>query len=300
MIILHDKYGQQLGNRLILFSHFIAFSERTNTTILYPAFEEYAHLFYGTRYNPLCRYPSHIEVATHKIFRKIYHDAVQIAYVRGWISNLVVRNWIQDITLPTLERRLYVHSTCAEDIDLLQRLASHKIVFFAGWRFRDFEGVVFHAEKIRHFFKPAKNYMNDLERFTRQFREGCDTLIGLHIRLGDYKEQAAQWYFTLDYYRQLVIHLQSIFSNRNCFILLASNENVREHFTDISNIKFCPGHILLDLYLLAECDYIIGAPSTYSEWAAFYGNKRYFRILEEGIFPTPNDFMFIDAVGRDF
>jgi hypothetical protein len=33
-----------------------------------------------------------------------------------------------------------------------------------------------------------------------------------------------------------------------------------------------PGHFIEDLYALASCDYIIGPPSTFSQWASFYGN----------------------------
>jgi hypothetical protein len=28
-----------------------------------------------------------------------------------------------------------------------------------------------------------------------------------------------------------------------------------------------------DLYALARCDYIMGPPSTYTQWASFYGNQ---------------------------
>ena len=32
-----------------------------------------------------------------------------------------------------------------------------------------------------------------------------------------------------------------------------------------------PGTEIGDLYSLAACDYIIGPPSTYTQWASFYG-----------------------------
>jgi hypothetical protein len=33
-----------------------------------------------------------------------------------------------------------------------------------------------------------------------------------------------------------------------------------------------------DLYALAKCDYIIGPPSTFSQWASFYGSKPLFQL----------------------
>lgn len=35
---------------------------------------------------------------------------------------------------------------------------------------------------------------------------------------------------------------------------------------------FGSGDTVEDLYALAECDYLIGPPSTFTVWASFYGN----------------------------
>ena len=34
------------------------------------------------------------------------------------------------------------------------------------------------------------------------------------------------------------------------------------------------------MYSLAECDYIVGPPSTFSTWASFYGNVPIYRITD--------------------
>ena len=34
-----------------------------------------------------------------------------------------------------------------------------------------------------------------------------------------------------------------------------------------------------DLYALARCDYIMGPPSTYTQWASFYGNAPLFHLF---------------------
>jgi hypothetical protein len=38
-------------------------------------------------------------------------------------------------------------------------------------------------------------------------------------------------------------------------------------------VGFGPGSVVGDLYALARCDYIMGPPSTYTQWASFYGNR---------------------------
>ena len=36
-------------------------------------------------------------------------------------------------------------------------------------------------------------------------------------------------------------------------------------------VHFGPGHIVEDMYAMAEADLLIGPPSTYTGWASFYG-----------------------------
>ncbi len=60
--------------------------------------------------------------------------------------------------------------------------------------------------------------------------------------------------------------------------LIASDENVCHKDFSGMTIRQAPGHELEDLYCLAECDYIVGPPSTYSAWAAFYGKKPLYQI----------------------
>jgi hypothetical protein len=36
----------------------------------------------------------------------------------------------------------------------------------------------------------------------------------------------------------------------------------------------------VDLYSLARCDYVFGPPSTYSQWASFYGNKPLLHVFD--------------------
>jgi hypothetical protein len=38
-------------------------------------------------------------------------------------------------------------------------------------------------------------------------------------------------------------------------------------------VGFGAGSPVGDLYALAQCDYIFGPVSTFSQWASFYGNK---------------------------
>jgi hypothetical protein len=299
MIILHEKMGQQLGNRLTLFSHFIGFSERVGKSIIYPAFDEYCEFFLGTVNNPFCQYPVKFFLDNSYKFHSKYVFIVKAIYYKFKVPTIAKHiDYIRDIKLDSLADCAFVNSSL--DDERVHLLSQSGINFFEGWKFRDFESVSKYSDKIKQFFSLIPAQAVVVNEFIKNARSNSKRLIGLHIRLGDYKNQAPQWFYSLSYYQSLIEHLSHIFSDHNTKIVIASNEDLRSSFLVNKNLIFCPNHIVQDLYILSQCDYIIGAPSTYSEWAAFYGSKPYFRILKEGIFPCTSDFQFVDIIGRDF
>lgn len=54
--------------------------------------------------------------------------------------------------------------------------------------------------------------------------------------------------------------------------LVCSNEQLGKHEFPGLSLGFGPGFPVEDLYALANCDYVFGPPSTYSQWASFYGD----------------------------
>src|SRR5438132_12393156 len=57
MIVIADKPGQ-LGNMLLLFSHFIGRAIESGFTVSNPAFDDYAECFPTTKGDLLCRFPA--------------------------------------------------------------------------------------------------------------------------------------------------------------------------------------------------------------------------------------------------
>ena len=51
-----------------------------------------------------------------------------------------------------------------------------------------------------------------------------------------------------------------------------------------------PGHAYQDNLVLSRCDLLIGPPSTYNQWASFYGKVPAFRIAEAGMSVRREDF----------
>jgi hypothetical protein len=58
---------------------------------------------------------------------------------------------------------------------------------------------------------------------------------------------------------------------KSCAFFICSNEAIDpDSFKDFLALSG-QRHFIVDLYSLAACDVIIGPPSTFSQWAAFYG-----------------------------
>jgi hypothetical protein len=54
--------------------------------------------------------------------------------------------------------------------------------------------------------------------------------------------------------------------------LICSNAKLRGSDFARFNHTFGSDHLIEDMYSFAKCDLILGPPSTYTMWAAFYGN----------------------------
>jgi hypothetical protein len=59
-----------------------------------------------------------------------------------------------------------------------------------------------------------------------------------------------------------------------------------------------PGSAIGDLYALAACDRIIGAPSTFTTWASFYGAVPRYTIRDPGASLDSSSFVVDRGLGR--
>ena len=70
----------------------------------------------------------------------------------------------------------------------------------------------------------------------------------------------------------------SLFSQSEVAFLVCSDAKHDAQKFSRFKVFFGNNHLLEDMYSLAKCDFIIGAISTYSTWASFYGNVPLYRI----------------------
>lgn len=144
--------------------------------------------------------------------------------------------------------------------------------FVDGWQHgEDVSFVKEQKKRIVELFKPA----NIVARTVSESLKGFDGItIGVHVRRGDYKDYlGGKYYFSDGVYNRVMDKIREIFASKKQKVrfLICSNEpfDASRDKKDVFSIEGTDG--IIDLYALSKCDYIIGPPSSYSQWASFVG-----------------------------
>lgn len=183
-------------------------------------------------------------------------------------------------------KRFYYLPPTQESKDKLKNLELNKevqTIYLEGWLFRNPIGLIKFQRKIRKYFKPKYIYTKRVDKFISTLRRKYSHLVGVHIRqksIGDgnlNKIKGEKVYiFKNDINfvkRTLEEYLLKFnkFKKDVCFVV-CSNKKVNISKFKGLNIVFAGGNPVEDLYTLSKMDIIIGCRSTFSTFAAYYGN----------------------------
>lgn len=282
MIVIGKKYGQ-LGNRLFLYAHFIANAKDHRYVVFNPAFDEYASFFKGTaksiliRYNPTKSTPIADSNETLNAIRQSIRPVVWKVFLK--ILEVIAHLGKEE---SPFHRTLWLDPGTSFDLTdekCKELLGGKSIVILGGWRFENHEELRHNREEICSYFTPVKSLMNNINNTVNRARFGHDLLVGVHIRRGDYAEwQNGKYYFEIETYKKLMNEIIRLMPNKRVSFLICSNEMIDSANWEGLDVSNGSGHLVEDMYSLAECDYLIGPPSTFSIWASFYGQKPLYTI----------------------
>ena len=151
--------------------------------------------------------------------------------------------------------------------------ARERVVVLHGWCFRDRPGFLKHAALLRRLFALVPEHRRAVDALIATCRRTAEVLVGIHIRRGDYATFAnGRYYYDNQQYagfmRQLLPQWGS--STRVGFLLCSDEPLDLSAFAGLP-VHRATGHFVEDLYALADCDYVLGPPSSFSLWASFYG-----------------------------
>ena len=261
MIIIFEPLGR-LGNRLLLSAYGTALAQASGQPFLNFSLEEYRDLF------PETRLPSWLPTwRFHKLVRATIVAFKRIPGTGRWFVRLDRQN-------------ATAHSP--DNPEFVAAVKRRVLTIIEGWP--DPARIGFSPQAsiaIRHKFKPPPQVLRVARETVERARRGSDLLVGLHIRLTDYREyRQGIFYYDLRDYRRAMAKMTAMLPERRVAFLVCSDQEQDARSFGPFQVTIGLGTPLGDLHSLAECDYIIGPPSTYSLWAAFYGNKPLYHMIE--------------------
>ena len=183
--------------------------------------------------------------------------------------------------LPTAS---FKHSDCNREA-LEQKMLRHRHIVVSGWNVRFYDLFIKYRSEICDLFRIDDQYMAPV----RQLMEGHQGIrLGVHIRRGDYAEWNDGIYcYDDETYARHINRFAAMHEDKEVHVYLSTNdpEVTEDHYQQLCpqvHVHHLHGSAPADLFMLSECDYLIGPPSTFSLVAAMYRDIPLYRM------DTPN------------
>jgi hypothetical protein len=280
----------QLGNRLFLSAYLYAFAQQHGVRVLNPALAEYADFFEGSVGDWWVRFPPRVPPSGPP--RPVHHRLL-VARVVDALARVTA---MLPVTLPGWSALDILDSHDASDRDFslrdprfLERLRRPGLLLLRGWKFRDRASLAIAHPALVRYFTPVRTIQEQIARTMDAARKVGDWVVGIHVRQGDYAHWlGGKYFFPTARYAAWMREITTLWPQRKIAFVVCSN--TPPPLTDFPGLPVVPGpgEPVSDLYTLAECDAILGPPSTFSLWASFYGQKPLHMVesIDQEVHPT--------------
>ena len=204
--------------------------------------------------------------------------------------------------LPTAS---FKHSDCDREA-LERKMLRHKHIVVSGWNVRFYDLFLKYRKEICELFTldeqytaPVKARMASPSVMSSEVETSL--ALGVHIRRGDYAQwQNGQYYFDDAVYAAHINRFAELHPDKTIHVFLSTNDS---QVSAEAYQQACPkvvihhfkGSAPEDLFMLSECDYLIGPPSTFSLVAAMYRDIPLYRMdVADEQQMTPESFRLFD------
>ena len=165
--------------------------------------------------------------------------------------------------------------TVGDNSEAQHLLESRSNLVVEGWEVRYYDLFLKYKQEIINLFAFNPNIINKVKGMMGKTDA---TRVGLHIRRGDYKTfHGGRYWYTDSQYAEVVKRFTDSHSEKPVELYVCGNDPELDSIRSViaPNIKVIipHGNPAEDLCMLSECDYIIGAPSTFSLVAAMYHDR---------------------------
>lgn len=291
-IIIVTRWQGQLGNKLFHLAHLISFAKTYNYRIIYIPFKDYLPYFKNLHHKKNLVYPTSPKTT---FFEPILNTFIHFFYYRLFynffnkklpllnIKNKLISNFYFPLKKDDIGIQYTYH-------DILKQ--NSLITFVNGYNFRFNEGLIQHRTEILTYFEPLEEHKKNVHIFLQNIKKEVDIIIGVHLRISDMKSNANEPIFDYPitlYFATMRQLIQTLPPNAKIGFVICSNKpiNIQIFTKHFNNIYISINHILEDLYLLSQCNYIISNPeTTYSRWASYAGGVPLFTIIAKFKYTT--------------
>jgi hypothetical protein len=158
------------------------------------------------------------------------------------------------------------------DFAIANKCVDNSVIIYDGWPIIDWNVVKKHDCEIRELFSLVKAKAAKVTSFIEEARKSGETLVGIHIRQGDYRHWAGgKHYFESSEYVSIMTKILEMHKNASVKFIISTNVSQDWELFSAFNYAKAPGNAIEDMYILAECDEIYGPQSSFSGWASFFG-----------------------------
>lgn len=298
------KRNAQLGNRLTMHAHLLAFCLEKGCVFLNPTLGEYADFFVGTRGRLLIQKEGSVRSGA----LSAWQSKMAYAAVRGMYQLAKVSRWLP--WFPIQSGKATRNPQGKGLREFMEKMASGggRLAIVSTWKVRDYELCAKHAEAIRRLFTPLPELKARADHRLKALRQDVDLILGVHIRHGDYRQHAGgSLFFAPTDYRRWMEEFAAGFPDQKVgFAVCSDAKQSADDFAGLV-VVFGPGNdeadnygnkrhdpvkgvIVEDNYMLSQCDYILGTVSTYCSWAAFWGNRPLLQVSSKNEHANPERF----------
>jgi hypothetical protein len=251
MLICLSILGGGRGNDLFQFMHADAFCRRNGVTFYSTTFtEKYCSQFPNLPASPKTPY------LVKKLFYNKYYKRLNPKCIIGFTDDREIPKYREQIK------------------------KNYLINFCYGWFFNN---DLYREEDIRHYqklFEPKVDKETLKQKYLQHSED--EKIISVHIRRGDYKEFMEGKYFFDDelYIKKIKEFLKSIPEGNYKFLICTNDENfdLKRYQNEFGNVIQSKEGPIEDQYLISQTHYLLGAPSTFSQWASVMGEVPYYHI----------------------
>ena len=174
---------------------------------------------------------------------------------------------------------------------LEQKMLHHRHIVVSGWFARWYDLFLKYRDEICELFTideqyttPVKVKMQEAENVSSPIASHPKLRLGVHLRRGDYAQWLDGKYFYDDeVYARHINRFAELHEGQDIHVYLSTNDAgvTEEHFQQLcpkAKVHHLQGSAPEDLFMLSECDYLIGPPSTFSLVAAMYRDLPLYRM----------------------